>query len=92
MKYVKLSPFDVFQRVREYFDQRNITNPTEDQLNMARELIFQLECTERERKREKAEREKAEGKADFWMKNATRNEEQRVSQNISLISSIRSLK
>ena len=57
---------------------------------MARELIFQLECTERER--EKAEREKAEGKADFWMKNATRNEEQRVSQNISLISSIRSLK
>ena len=52
---------------------------------MARELIFQLECTERER-------EKAEEKADFWMKNATRNEEQKVSQNIFLISSIRSLK
>jgi len=62
-----------------------IKKPTRREKSLVREIIDQ-------KAEAHAQREKAEEKADFWMKNATRNEEQRVSQNISLISSIRSLK
>jgi len=50
---------------------------------MARELIFQLECTERE---------KAEEKADRFKEELGNVKTEKVSHNFSLISSIRSLK
>jgi triphosphoribosyl-dephospho-CoA synthetase len=74
---VKLSQFGVFQRVQEYFRQKEITNPTEDQLNMVRELIFQHECDERK---------KAEEKAEGFKEELGRVRNEKVSLNFSLIS------